>query len=169
MKKISIEELRKSLVEQIKEKLNGITDGFYYLGDDGVNVVLSTGQMMPCMCVKMKDETPLFGISLVGIRDFDLGCNDLTVDSLDAINRAIKLKKHTMDIWAANDGDYILLYLHDIAALPDCENEAISYLNEIMLPGCSSGSWERLDRLSWTFAFWPDPCNKDRYLVAHFE
>lgn len=169
MRKISIAEARQSLVEQIKEKLDecGGSYGFEEFEQDDVTVTLLTGQSMPCSCVKLNgNDQLLFDVSIVNVMCFEVGDADLTLESLDAIRKAIQGQEFTMDIWAADDTQesHTMLAFRKIQNMPD-DVHACEILKEYIpcdwMPAPEFGEHR--------YIFYPSPLDKEHYLIAHFD
>ena len=169
MRKISIAEARQSLVEQIKEKLDecGGSYGFEEFEQEDVTVTLLTGQSMPCSCVKLNgNDQLLFDVSIVNVMSFEVGDADLTLESLDAIRKAIQGQEFTMDIWAADDTQesHTMLAFRKIQNMPD-DVHACEILKEYIpcdwMPAPEFGEHR--------YVFYPSPLDKEHYLIAHFD
>lgn len=173
MKPITIEEARRSLIEQIKERLsdNSFDYSFEEHEQEDVQVTLLSGQTMPCMSVELKDEGQLvFSVSIVNVQVFEVGASDLTLESLDKIRETIKVNGVLMDIWASNDSDeqggdnHTLLYSRRIKAMPTKE-DAIDRLKEII--PCE---WMAAPDFGENrYVYYPEAMDKEHYLIAHFD
>lgn len=168
MRRITIEETRKSLVEQIIVKLR-LCDTYEF--EDDVPATLVTGQQIPCTIVELKsDDTIVFTLNLVGVQFIEVGAADLTLETLDNICRSIKEQEHTMDIWAAdcdeNGENHTILFCKNISSIPTSKSEAIDALKEII--PCE---WQEAsnDFGEGRYVYYPEPLDKDRYLIAHFD
>lgn len=173
MKPITIEEARQSLVEQIKERLKGSNFNYAFEEHDqpDVQVTLVSGQTMPCMSVELKDEGQLvFSVSIVNVQIFEVGENDLTLESLDKVREAIRTNTVLMDIWASNDSQeqdgesHTLLYSRRIKEMPTMD-EAIEILKEII--PCE---WMASPDFGGNrYVYYPEAMDKEHYLIAHFD
>lgn len=169
MKHITIDEARKSLVEQIKERLacNGFNYSFEENDQPDVEVTLLSGQTMPCFSVEEKDEGQLvFSVSIVNVQVFEVGADDLTLESLDRVREAIKNDGVMMDIWATDDknGAHTLLINRGRKDMPT-EKDAIEILKDYIPVEWMAAPSFGENR----YIFYPDPIDKEHYLIAHFD
>lgn len=168
MKRITIEETRKSLIEQIKEKLRIYHDCYHFEGGiDGCYLV--SGQKCSCISLRLMENAVVFMLSINEELSFEVSDNYLTLESLDKIRETICTENHSLDIWAADMSDthgdsHTMLLYRPLAALPDSDDEAISYLNEVI---CAN--WKRFSANAWHYVFYPDPLDNNHYIVAHFD
>lgn len=168
MRRISIEEVRKSLVCQITQMLSSRDFECIFDDDKCPNVFLKTGQQFPCTSVRDNDGHLVLAIEMKGVADIDVTENDVTVESLQSVLTAIIPTCHTMEIWAANCDDehgdsHTLLYFSGVEKIPTSDEEAINILVDVI--PCD---WRFFSDNGSEYVFYPNPLCKDRYLVANF-
>ena len=164
IRRISIEEVRKNLAEHIKEKLT-LNDGSCYFEEEVSSCYLVSGQKMPCVSVCLQDGKPVFELCIVNVQNIEVGCDDLTVESLDRILDAIPVSEYNMYIWASErnmtGSNEVLVYQRQLAALPKVGEESVNLLNEVI-----QADWEWKGDTAYEAHLTSD---KERWLTASFE
>ena len=162
---IAINELRDSLVEQLKRALHGNTE--YTFEGDWIEVYLTHGERVYCYSVCSREDALVFNVSILNIQDIEVSYNDIMLESLEKILTAIKACEQWLTIWGVDKKGtphkQLVLYEHAFTGLPESDDEAISYLNEVMAAG-----WEPALQ-SWSYIAILDSDNTGRYLLAKFE
>jgi len=165
MKQISIEEVRNSLVEQIKVKLNKC-DGKYYYFEEYLNeCFLVSGQWVPCAGVKLKENGVLvFDVTIINVHDIEVGYNDLMVESLQNILDAIPFEVHKLEIKACqiSSAEVMTVLEKELSYLPSGD-ECYSILDDFLGAG-----WVREEDDPYQYYKYPNTEDDKHWLSAYF-
>lgn len=170
---ITIDDVRECLKNQIAQKLMICEDNQYGWDEDDVMVTLCSGQQIPCYGVQYKEledgnSTLILTLSIVNVQVIEVSHNDVMVESLEKILKAIKVDSHSLCIYACEDGNgmqggnNLTIYTNEHIRNITDDAERIAALNEII-----GADWHL--ESEGLYRAYPDPNNYDRWFDAVFQ